>query len=109
MCNNFLTFNGPQHTNNQQNALHCQYFILITLFSPTCFGRYCCHLQGEIVTGKGGIMSLDVSIYQYTTPSTPSPTRSIKTHQASLSTDKTILTSHLLSITSFQSIFLLLI
>jgi hypothetical protein len=30
------------------NTLWC---ILITLFSPTYFGRYCDHLQGEIITG----------------------------------------------------------
>jgi len=36
--------------NNQQNALQRLRCILFTKFSPTCFGRYCCHIQCDVIT-----------------------------------------------------------
>ena len=54
----FTTFHLPciyqiqKYVNNQQNSLQYLLCILFTMFSPTCFGRYCCHLQSDIIITK---------------------------------------------------------
>ena len=40
----------PEYADSWHDELYCQWCVLMTLFSPTCFGRYCDHLQGEIIT-----------------------------------------------------------
>jgi hypothetical protein len=36
------------YINNQRNTLQCLYYISFSAFSPTRFGRYCCHLQCDV-------------------------------------------------------------
>ena len=39
----------PKYITNQQKELQYLRCILFTVFSPTCFGRYSCHLQGDVL------------------------------------------------------------
>jgi hypothetical protein len=43
------TLNYPKYINNQENALQYSRCILFVMFLPKCFGRYCCHLQGDVI------------------------------------------------------------
>jgi len=37
-----------QYINSQQNTIHSLCCISFKISSSTCFGRYCCHFQGDV-------------------------------------------------------------
>lgn len=52
----------PQRHKQAKNVLQCLWCILFAMFSPTCFGGYCGHLQGDIIITRIQMMLTCVTI-----------------------------------------------